>query len=47
MTQIEFERAMYDLQLESQRLCNEKVKAEIILVQLDVQLKQAQLNGDK
>ena len=44
MTQVEYETAMFEAQIESQKTHNEKVKVEIKLLEVDIQLKQAQLN---
>lgn len=43
MTQTEYEQAMFEAQVESQRNHNEKVKTETRLLEIDIQIKQAQL----
>jgi len=43
MTKTEYESMMFELQIEYQKVSNEKQKAETKLIELDVQLKQAHL----
>ena len=43
MTQVEYESALFEIQIEAQKCCNEKIKAETKLLQIDAEIKEAQL----